>query len=1288
MNIYYSLRRNGKARMEDIIKKCPICGKDDQLVEKNGKYFCFRCGKQFSLTDQSNQKDQSIFKPLKLFLSYPHPQEGDIPEGGKDICTMIYDALKNRGHQVWFDQEQLTGHHGVDWRDTISKGIEESSSVLSCLNRHAVRKDENGRPGVCLDELKIAVSVKGGNINTILLEPETEVKPNASLSHRQWLDMSEWKDKWNQGHAVFQPWFEEKTGEIFRMLESSDNYEFDGEIKEIKNKLKMYDYRPSKQYLLERPFVGRVWLRNEIDQWLKQDGKNNVCVIYGDPGVGKSTFAVHYAFSNPSVGALLCFEYGNEHYNSSRAMIQAIAYQLSCRLPDYRRQLLRRLNSAGDAVFNDSEFFEELLIKPLTESHIDGGHETLCIVIDALDECSKGEEKTVVDLINKCAEKFPKWLKVLVTSRREAGITTRLKVNKIIEIKRDSSLNLEDIKDYLIKGLCGANSIIKDEEEGRLIAEILTENSEGSFLYAELAREGIIQGTFDYREKNAFPRGITAMFMKWFDRLFSNGLEDYAVIRDPLSLIIASPVPFPMEEFRRLLGMKDFSSRDLVRRLQVFLKKETNGQNPETVSFTHKRIAEWITSDDAGDYCIPEHDGLTLLGEKLFERLQDGAESLTIYEAVTVLDVLEKAEMTKEHASALCTPSLGERLFAIAEDAYKNGQYQFAVHCYEQVLAISEHGMEPDSRADVNAMFGLSRCYRQTGDYPQMLSMAEQAYEKVRTTSLPSDPIVRYALEVLAQSYYLTGNYEKAAEYSEKSIKLGESTIDFSAGVSGEESDVQLVALNTYAVSQGHLGNAEQSLKTLEHLYEVRKQKYGEEDPETLTILNNLATHHIQIGNYKLAETYAEQAYRTNVKIRGENDPATLNSLGTLSAACAALGKFESAEEYAQQVYDAYKKALGEEHPETQKSLLDLSNIYMAFGLDNRAYPLLCRILDIRKRVYDAEHPDAHYSPERLEILTKDLGKPIRNLEYSREKYEDARKALGDDHPDTMEALRDLAHSFSAILDNDMAAMLFEQLYEIQKRVLGERNQKTLETLYYLAQEYMNLFHYKHDIHAFDKHKPAIDCYTKFYEAGADNPELSDKIKTALSVLADDYNKTHDYEAALGYYMKLHEIMTNDGERGITFQDNLMHIADMYKQLEQYESALEYYKQVYDSAQNRLSDHKLADLLEHLADCCVEVGDYASAVNYDRMNYELQKEKYGDTRSTLSALSCLGDSCRLNGQIEQAKEYYQRAYAAQKTLLGENHPDTLGTLEDLAKCNELSAEKETEELKSIPGKEE
>jgi hypothetical protein len=145
-------------------------------------------------------------EPLRIFLSYGH-------DANEELVRLIKADLEARGHDVWFDKAEIKA--GDDWRRAILDGIDRSNQVLSFLSKHSTRD-----PGVCLDEIAIAIGVKGGNIQTVLVESEQEVKPPASISHIQWLDMHDWKERKERGLGVppehpdsWESWYQDKLAE-------------------------------------------------------------------------------------------------------------------------------------------------------------------------------------------------------------------------------------------------------------------------------------------------------------------------------------------------------------------------------------------------------------------------------------------------------------------------------------------------------------------------------------------------------------------------------------------------------------------------------------------------------------------------------------------------------------------------------------------------------------------------------------------------------------------------------------------------------------------------------------------------------------------------------------------------------------------------------------------------------------------------------------------------------------------------------------------------------------------
>lgn len=100
---------------------------------------------------------------LKIFLSYGHDHNSVLVE-------RIRHDLEARGHDIWIDKSEIK--FGDDWRRSITDGVLNSSWVISFLSKHSTRN-----PGVCLDELAIALGAKSGIVQTVLVESEAEVTP-------------------------------------------------------------------------------------------------------------------------------------------------------------------------------------------------------------------------------------------------------------------------------------------------------------------------------------------------------------------------------------------------------------------------------------------------------------------------------------------------------------------------------------------------------------------------------------------------------------------------------------------------------------------------------------------------------------------------------------------------------------------------------------------------------------------------------------------------------------------------------------------------------------------------------------------------------------------------------------------------------------------------------------------------------------------------------------------------------------------------------------------------------
>ena len=627
---------------------------------------------------------------MTLFISYAHREAL--------ICRLIVYALKARGHKVWFDELNIP--HGSDWRSEILKGIERSLGVLSMLSRDAVKPG-----GVCLDELSIAVGVSGGNIRTLLLEQD--VTPPPTIMSRQWLDLTEWQKFRNLGvedeslleNPEFVKWFKEKIRLLIEMLETRENREFEGQITAIKKALPALFFATSRQmFLLKEYYVERTWLCEKVENWLDDPDGESVCIIYGDPGIGKSAFSAHYAHYNGRVATAIFCEKGQNVLNSPEAVVQTLAYLLACRIADYREYLAGLLEGKAVGSFqNDSpqrapqnigslsvdEMFDVLLATPLLHL-IDGERSVECILVDGLDEAGSVENNELAAVLQKYSSRLPKWLRILVLSRNISAVQKWFgearKINLTAEIRENREdlerFVREKLKEYAARrdavGELSAEHAVEESGAGREVqsrgaegdaqyprgqgdalekaVEAIVSQSDGVFLYAKITVDALLDGKISLDEVQTFPRGLDQIYLRWFQWYVPDISTYDAKVRPGMNLLAASPEAIPEEEIIEATGWRRRQLAEFKRLMQVHLREGTNesGESGEkTLDFNHLYVREWLLSPAASEYQIFADDGVLEMAQFFDEVISDEEPVISEFEARYVLAIMERAAALK-----------------------------------------------------------------------------------------------------------------------------------------------------------------------------------------------------------------------------------------------------------------------------------------------------------------------------------------------------------------------------------------------------------------------------------------------------------------------------------------------------------------------------------------------------------------------------------------------------------------------------------------------------------------
>ena len=580
---------------EQTIQTCPFCNSDDIFFSvKKNVYVCGDCNKVFTVSDIEKDDENKGRSGLQLFFSYGHDKN-------REIVERIKRDLEERGHHVWIDTHKI--RPGDHWRQDILNGILNSAKVIAFLSSYSTRN-----PGVCLDELKIAVCVKGASIKTVLLESEDKIQIPSTLSDIQWLDMSEWGSMKESEDEVFEEWYKKNFEELCKIIESSETVELHGEINLLKELLSPNLNVDKEQELLKKEFYGREWLNDYIGQWQK-DPFSKALIIYGKPGSGKSAYCVNYSHYNSAVyGCFLC-EWNRSATIDVRALIRTIAFRLATKLPDYRHLLLHILNESDTNInkMNPEELFEYLLSYPLNNL-VDGGRTTGLIIVDGLDEAEEYGQNPLAEVFSFCVNRLPRWIKFLFTSRPEKNVSVHFQDCQSIDIVDDMPHGHNDMLRYLMEALGSHLEKIPNKLE---VLHHICDLSEGLFLYATLLVGEIQNGTIDIQDIGSFPKGLNGFYMYSMRRRFKNGSE-FQKIRNLCELLCVSD-SVPEFVIRGTLDISQYEFLAQLDRIGSWVVCNDEEQLP-AVGFCHKSVKDWFTDPaKSGCYFVDGKSGAASL---------------------------------------------------------------------------------------------------------------------------------------------------------------------------------------------------------------------------------------------------------------------------------------------------------------------------------------------------------------------------------------------------------------------------------------------------------------------------------------------------------------------------------------------------------------------------------------------------------------------------------------------------------------------------------------------------
>ncbi|KAJ7754810.1 hypothetical protein B0H16DRAFT_1458849 [Mycena metata] len=348
-------------------------------------------------------------------------------------------------------------------------------------------------------------------------------------------------------------------------------------------------------------------------------------------------------------------------------------------------------------------------------------------------------------------------------------------------------------------------------------------------------------------------------------------------------------------------------------------------------------------------------------------------------------------------------------------------------------------------------------------------------------------------------------------------------------------------------------------------------------------------------------------------------------------------------------------------------------------GKDKYAKELLEEVLQKQKQFLGEDHPDTLLTMGNLASSYSPLGEHQKAQKLKSVVLEKQKQLLGEDHPDTLFTMGNLANSYLDLGEHQKAQELMSVVLEKRKQLLGDNHPDTLLTMGNLANSYLDL----------GEHQKAQELMSLVLEKrkqllGDDHPATL----LTMGNLASSYS-------ALGEHQKAQELksVVLEKQKQLLGEDHpatlltMGNLASSYSALGEHQKAQELNSVVLEKQKQILGEDHPNTLLimGNLANSYSALGEHQKAQELKSVVLEKQKQLLGeDHPNTLLTMGNLANSYSALGEHQRAKELQSVVLEKQKQLLGDNHPDTLLTMGNLANSySDLGEHQRAQELMSV-----
>ncbi|KAH8683388.1 hypothetical protein BGZ60DRAFT_524713 [Tricladium varicosporioides] len=363
-------------------------------------------------------------------------------------------------------------------------------------------------------------------------------------------------------------------------------------------------------------------------------------------------------------------------------------------------------------------------------------------------------------------------------------------------------------------------------------------------------------------------------------------------------------------------------------------------------------------------------------------------------------------------------------------------------------------------------------------------------------------------------------------------------------------------------------------------------------------------------------------------------------------------------------VESLYKSELSDNESVSKwAQVLDQAAMYLqeALGKYGEAEKLNRRVLERREKELGEQHPDTLASVSNLALVLQHQGKYDEAEKLNRRVLERREKELGEQHPDTLASVSNLASVLQDQGKYDEAEKLNRRALEGYEKELGEQHPNTLTSVGNLA---LVLQHQGKYDEAEKLNRRALEGSEK--ELGEQHPDTLTSVSNLALVLQDqgkyDEAEKLNRRALEGYEKEL-------GEQHPDTLTSVSNLASVLRHQGKYDEAEKLNRRALEGREKELGEQHPDTLasVSNLASVLQHQGKYDEAEKLNRRALEGREKELGEQHpDTLMSVSNLASVLGHQGKYDEAEKLNRRALEGREKELGEQHPDTLTSVSNLA----------------------